>query len=95
MADEPEVPEFYVDQFLISTNQFGAAITFGLSPAHPSPGKLEKPTERVRLRMSLEHVKVMAMLVKQHLKNYEANADVQIQVPYEVIKQLGLADEQW
>lgn len=95
MAEDDEIAEFYVDQFLISSNQYGATITFGLSPAHPSPGKADKPKDLVRLRMSLEHAKVMVMLVKQHLKRYEANAEVQIQVPYEVVKGLGLADEQW
>ena len=95
MADEERLPEFYVDQFLISSNQYGATITFGLSPAHPSPGQMEKPQDLVRLRMSLEHAKVMVMLVRQHLIRYEENAGVQIQIPFEVIKALGLADETW
>jgi hypothetical protein len=56
-------------------------MTFGLSDPHPSPGQIQPPQDTVRLRMSLEHMKVMAMLIKRQLKAYEEQAAAPINIP--------------
>lgn len=91
MAD---VPEFYVDQARINVSPFGGALTFGLSPAHPNPGQMQVQ-DTVALRMSLEHMKVLAMLLKRQLKAYEEQAAMPINVPRAVYNNLGLSQEDW
>jgi len=91
MAD---VPDFYTDSFRVTFGPFGSAMTFGLNPPHPSPGQQELPRDVVRLRMSLEHVKVMTMILKRNLKAYEDQMGV-ITIPREVFRGLGLSPEDW
>jgi hypothetical protein len=97
MSTEPEseVPEFYVDQFVMTVGAYGVAVTFGLTPPHPAPGEVPRARDLVRLRMSLEHVKVMAMLLKRQLKAFEEQAATTINIPRAVSNGLGLSPEDW
>ena len=73
--------EFYVDQFRMNIAPFGGAMTFGLSDPHPSPGQIQPPQDIVRVRMSLEHMKIMAMLMKRQIKAYEEQTGLPINIP--------------
>lgn len=95
MASDPDVPEFYVDQFTTTAGVYGVAMTFGLAPPHPSPGPQATSKELVRLRMSLEHAKVMTMLLKRQLKRYEEEMGAAINIPMKVYHSLGISPEDW
>ncbi|MBI1847111.1 MAG: hypothetical protein HY294_03970 [Candidatus Rokubacteria bacterium] len=92
MAD---IPEFYIDQFRVGVSPWGAAMTCGLSDPHPNPGQAVPVQDLVRLRMSLEHLKVMAMILRRQLKAYEDGTGVPINIPRQVYNQLGLSSEDW
>jgi hypothetical protein len=92
---EPDLPEFYVDQFRITFGAYGVAITFGLSAPHPTPGQVQPAEDLVRLRMSLEHVKVMTMILKRQVKNFEEQTSATINIPRAVYNGLGLSQEDW
>ncbi len=94
MADA-EVPDLYVDQFRTTIGAFGIAMTLGISPAHPSPGQSEGPRDLVRLRTSLEHAKVMTMILKRQLKRFEEETGQPINIPRVVMNGLGLSSEDW
>lgn len=93
MADE--IPEFYVDQFRVSFGPFGGAMTFGLNPPHPNPGQVQPAQDVVRVRMSLEHGKVMAMILKRQLKAFEERAGAPIHIPQQIYNGMGLSREDW
>lgn len=93
MADS-ELPEFYVDQFHMNVSPYGTAITFGLASAHPTTGQAPVQ-DTVRLRMSLEHMKIMTIIFKRNLKAYEEQMQSQINIPRAVLNQLGLSQEDW
>ena len=92
---ETELPEFYVDQLRITLGAYGGAITFGLTPAHPPPGQMQPAQDLVRLRMSLEHVKVMTMILKRQVKAFEEQTGIAINIPRAVYNGLGLSQEDW
>jgi hypothetical protein len=92
---EPGVPEFYVDQLVVSFGAYGVAITFGLTPPHPTPSQTPQSQELVRLRMSLEHVKIMTMLLKRQVKAFEEQTGITINIPRAVYNGLGLSQEDW
>jgi hypothetical protein len=94
VATDPEVPEFYVDQFTVTAGTYGLAMTFGLTPPHPAPGQTIPPREIVRLRMSLEHAKVMAMILRRQLKRYEEEM-APINLPMKLASSLGISPEDW
>jgi hypothetical protein len=53
------------------------------------------PRDLATVRMSLEHMKVMAMLLKRQLKAYEEQAASPINIPRQVYNGLGLSQEDW
>jgi len=90
----PDVPEFYVDQFRMNVNPYGTAITFGLSSPHPTTGQ-PQVQDTVLLRMSLEHMKIMAIILKKNLKAYEEQTQATINIPRAILNQMGLSQEDW
>jgi hypothetical protein len=45
--------------------------------------------------MSLENAKVLAMLLRRNLKNYEREHRLEIALPAQAYTQLGIAKEDW
>ena len=90
----PDIPEFYVDQVILNVAPFGTAMTFGLGPPHPSPGQTPPAQEVVRIRMSLEHAKVLAILLKRQLKAFEEQGQVTINIPRIVYRAMGLSEQE-
>ena len=97
MADDNGgIPDIYVDNMQITTGVYGVNITFGLTDPHPASGAMPKqPKEMVRVRMSLQHAKIVAMLLRQNLKNFEYSTGTTIQIPQNVFAGLGVAAEDW
>ena len=94
--NDNEIPDIYVDNMQITTGVYGVNITFGLSEPHPSVGGVaQPPDEKARIRMSLQHAKIVAMMLRQNLKNYELNTGTSIQIPQNVYTSLGVAEEDW
>lgn len=89
-----DLPEFYVDQFRMNVSPYGAAITFGLASPNPTTGQAQVH-DTVLLRMSLEHMKVMAIILKKNLKAYEEQTQAPINIPRAILNQMGLSPEDW
>ncbi len=95
MADEGQPLDVYSDQFTVTVGPYGISLTFSLTQPHPAPGQPPQRRDLVTVRMSLEHAKVMAMIVRRQLKNYERENSVEIPIPYSLYQQLNLAPEDW
>ena len=95
MKEESETPDMYVDQMRLSTGVFGVSITFGLSEPHPAPGGRRESDDKVCIRMSLEHAKITAMMLRKQLLGYERSTGTKIEIPANVYTGLGLAAEDW
>jgi hypothetical protein len=94
MSDAEQVPDIYADQFIMTTSIWGVAMSFLKSPPHPSPGQAPQAAPQAIIRMSLEHTKIIAMLLRQQLKNWERE-NVGIAIPHSVYNGLGLSEEDW
>ncbi len=88
------VPDIYADSTQISTTPYGVIMTLGRTPAHHSGPTPAIPEPLVTARMSLEHAKVIAMLLRKQLKSFE-RANGEIPLPPEVYSTLGVAKEDW
>ena len=93
--EPPSLPEYYVDSFRMTSGAYGITITLGASPPHPAPGQVNPSKDLVTLRMSLEHAKVMAMILRRNLKNHERQSGAIINLPPQLYTQLGIAMEDW
>ena len=94
-GDENTIPDIYVDNMQITSGVYGVNITFGLTEPHPGGTRSNQPEDKVRVRMSLQHAKIVAMMLRQNLKNYERGTGTSIQIPHNVYTNLGLAEEDW
>ena len=93
MAD---VPDVYTDAVALNIGPFGCMLNFALSASVPPPagsGPVAQPVATVR--MSLEHLKLMAFLIRRQVRDYERQSGVQIPVPQDVLNQLRIGREDW
>ena len=89
-----EVPDVYSDQLLFTTTLFGVALSFSKMPPNPMPGQAPQGAIQAVVRMSLQHAKVMTMVMKRQLKNWERE-NVEIALPQAALNQMGLSLEDW
>ena len=95
MPDDENAPDVYADQFLISSGVWGVAMSFLKTPPHPTPGQTPQSERQATVRMSLQHAKVIAMMLRKQLKTWERETNVDIVIPNNVLNQLGLSQEDW
>lgn len=95
MNQQPEIPEYYADNFMVTAGAYTVAMSFGLSSAHPTPGQPPRAKSLAVIRMSPEHAKILTMVMRQHLKHYEREASINISIPHAVYAQLGVSPEDW
>jgi len=92
------VPDIYVDRMRLTVTLFGVNVSFGLSESHPdldANSATVRTDEKVCLRMSLEHAKVVALLLAKQLKRFEREAGITIALPEETLQSLDIAEEPW
>jgi hypothetical protein len=92
MAESPDV---YTDGLSLNIGPFGCVLNFGLSPAIAPAGAGAMPQPVATVRMSLEHLKIMAFLIRRQLRDYERQTGVQVPVPQDVLNQLRIGREDW
>ena len=91
-----EIPDIYTDGVGLNIGPFGCALNFARSPSAGQaggPGAMAQPVGTVR--MSLEHLKLMAFLIRRQLRDYERQSGVQVPVPADVLNQLRIGREDW
>lgn len=92
----PDPTDVYSDQFQLTVSPYGSVINFSLShPTPPAPGSMPQSEKQVSVRMSLEHLKVMAFILARQLRRYERDTGVNVQVPTEVLNALQIGPEDW
>lgn len=93
MADPVDV---YSDQFQIPIGPYGCPLNFfATSTQPPAPGSVPQADRVASVRMSLEHLKVMAYIVRRQLTEYERQTGIQVPVPQEVLNALRIGREDW
>ena len=95
MPDEKpdEVPDIYCDGVQMGLTPYDVMITLLRRP--PVPGAEGKPVRVGTIRMSLEHAKVFAIMLRKHLKTYEDTTG-QIPMHPDLMKELGISKaEDW
>lgn len=93
---EDNTLDVYSDQMTMSIGPYGIAIVFGATPTvAQTPGSMNMDRRAV-VRLSLEHAKVLSMLLRKNIKQYELeHLGDPIPLPKAVLQQLGLANETW
>lgn len=97
MADETSTGDFdeYFDAFQLSIGPYGVSMLLQRSPGQPGAPGQQIPKNVGVARTSLEHAKVMAMILRRQLKKFEDDSGFQIKIPHRVLNGLGLSEEDW
>lgn len=91
---DADVPELYADGVQIGLSPFGVLLAFAMQPAGQT-GTMA-PIKVCNLRMSLEHAKVLAIMLRKQLKNFEETMGEDIPLHPQLYTQLGLSKaEDW
>lgn len=91
-----EAVDVYADQFTISTGPYGAMLSFNVSSHIPAaPGQVQQPERVATIRMSLEHLKVMAFILHRQLMQHEQQTGTTIPLPQQILNQLQIGREDW
>jgi hypothetical protein len=94
MPDQSEVPDVYCDSMQLALTPYDAIL---LLTKHS--GKLnssEPPLEVATVRMSLEHAKVMAIMLAKNLHNFENDTGQVIPIHPNLRQKLGISNsEDW
>lgn len=91
----PEDPEpIYSDGVQVGCAPFTVALTFTVSSA---PMRGNQPPKLVAdIRMSPEHAKVMAIILRRQLRDFEQQLGKPIPIHPQVLQQLGVSpNEDW
>jgi len=85
----------YADSFLVTITPFGANLSFEVREAHPSPHSPQTSARLGTVHMSVEHLKVMVMMIRNQVKAVESQSGVQFEVPTNILSQVQIAPEDW
>lgn len=92
---ERETFDIYTDSSSIAVGPYGVTLVLQISPAQPGmPGQVVN-SNLGAVRMSLEHAKVLAMMLRKQLKAFEDAAGYRIRVMPQAMNQVGLSEEDW
>jgi hypothetical protein len=92
MAD---IADVYSDGVALNVSPFGCALNFAMSPSTAQAGAPALAQPVATVRMSLEHLKVMAFLIRRQLRDYERQSGVEVPIPADVLNQLRIGREDW
>jgi hypothetical protein len=87
--------DVYSDQFMLTTTSFGANLSFSVNTPHPEQTKPVAAERLATIRMSIEHLKVMAMIIVRQVKKMESDTGVKIAVDRRVLNGLGIPPDDW
>ena len=87
-----EIQEYYSDAMNITLSMpWTVALTFSVR----STKNDSEPEPKAIIRMSPEHAKIVAMLLRKNLKTYEEKTSTSISLPGDLYKQLNLDPLDW
>jgi hypothetical protein len=88
--------DVFSDQFQLTVGPYGCTVSFMMSPATPPvPGSMPQAERLASVRMSLEHLKVMAFMLRRQLMQYERGTGTKIQLPLDILNSLQIGPEDW
>ena len=91
-----EATDVYADQFQLNLGPLGCTLNFQVSGANPvAPGTMP-PIERVAtIRLSLQQLKAMAFIFHKQIVAYEAQTQLNIGLPVDVLRAMQIRQEDW
>ena len=82
-----DLPEYYTDSVNFMTNIYGFTLEFGVMQGNDEP-----PKSIARIKMSPQHAKIMSLLLRKNVQEYERRIGTVI-LPDGLYQDLGIQDD--
>jgi hypothetical protein len=89
---EKTIPDIYADSARFDLTAYGVTLEFGQTRPAPGPGHQPSHIPQMRVSMSPQHAKVVALLLRKTLQAYEQQVG-RLALPPELLAELGIAEE--
>lgn len=86
--------DVYADQVSVNTNFYTISFSFGQADPNAAPAQ-QGFTPHTIVRMSPEHAKVFALVLRKSLKDRERSLGLEIVIPHDILNQSGVSIEDW
>ena len=83
--------EYFADLLRVHINAWSAVVDFGIRGTQAG----EDNKVQARVRMPLSQAKVLALLALRQIREYEVRSNITVDLPNEVLQQLGIPPEDW
>ena len=91
--DERAIPDVYCDGVAVQVSPFG--LVLNLTQSSPTPGT-QQPKTAAYVRMSLEHAKVMTIMLRKIIKQTEEQQGSPIVLHPQIYTKMGISrQEDW
>jgi hypothetical protein len=91
---EDDYPEVYSDGVEFAVSPYTVTLSFTMAPV--GRGATAAPIHVANVRMSLEHAKILAIMMRKNLKGVEDQLGSKIVLPQAIYQQLGISpQEDW
>ncbi|MCK4273449.1 MAG: hypothetical protein KAW90_01055 [Dehalococcoidales bacterium] len=87
--------DVYSDQFMVTTTAFGANLSFYVNTPHPEQTKPVAAEKLATIRMSIEHLKLMTMIIVKQVKKMESDTGIKIALDKRVLNSIGIPPDDW
>jgi hypothetical protein len=88
--------DVYSDQFQVNLGPYGCTLNFMLSSATPpAPGSVPQAERMATIRMSLQHLKVVAFVLRRQILLVERETGVKTDIPMQVLNSVQISREDW
>ncbi|MDP2920640.1 MAG: hypothetical protein Q8O43_10550 [Dehalococcoidia bacterium] len=95
MPEQHEPFDEYADQFTITITPFGANLSFAVTEAHPSAGRVPQVRTLGTIRMSVVHLKLMVIMLRRQVLQVEGQTGIKAELPNNLLNQLQIPLEDW
>ncbi len=94
MSEEKAIPDIYCNGVEMGISPYDLTIDLQLISPPKGHEKQTTPVLVGKVRMSLEHAKVFAILLRRNLKTYEDQTGGLIRVHPDLLREMGISKEE-
>ena len=88
--------DVFADQFQLNISPYGCTVNFLTSHPEPAlPGATPRSERELTVRVTPQLLKVMVLVMRRHMRDFEQKFGVCVEVPKPVLNQLGIGQEDW
>jgi hypothetical protein len=92
---EKEVPDLFIDRFIVESTPFGATLNLMRSAPGTETGPSGTKETMAYVRMTVEHLKAFTFMLWRHVVSSESGFAIKFDMPDGMLEEAGITRAQW